>query len=87
MISWTVLQVYHLSETCGWMNQKIATAVSSSEDVKYLEDASLSVHRLAGVATGAEPSEQNIGFKADILYYRDFYLLEILPFVEVKSGE
>lgn len=79
--------MYHLSETCGWMNQKIATAVSSSEDVKYLEDASLSVHRLASVATGAEPSEQNIGFKADILYYRDFYLLEILPFVEVKSGE
>lgn len=79
--------MYHLSETCGWMNQKIATAVSSSEDVKYLEDASLSVHRLASVATGAEPSEQNIGFKADILYYRDFYLLEILPFVEVKSGK
>ena len=79
--------MYHLSETCGWLNQKIATAVSSSEDVKYVEDASLSVHRSASVAPGAEPSEQNIGFKADILYYSDFYLLEILPFVEVKSGE
>lgn len=82
-----MLRVYHLSETCGWLNQKIATTVSSSEDVKYLRDISPSVHRSASVATGTEPSEQNIGFKADILYYRDFYLLEILPFVEVKSGE
>ena len=55
--------------------------------MKYVEDASLLVHRSASVAPGAEPSEQNIGFKADILYYSDFYLLEILPFVEVKSGE
>lgn len=54
--------------------------------MKYLEDTSLSVHKLASIATGTEPSEQNIGFKADILYYRDFYLLEILPFVEVQSG-
>lgn len=55
--------------------------------MKYLREISLSIGRSASVATGAEPSEQNIGFKVDILYYRDFYLLEILPFVGVKSGE
>lgn len=33
-----------------------------------------------------EPSEHNIGFKADVLYRREFYLLELVSFVEVKNG-